>query len=98
MSFLNLEDKLILVAGGGGGIGSHVAQILGQCAARVAIADLNIQNAKAIAGEISQTGTSAAAYHLDVSSEQSTAKNSRKHAFARFHCSSPFTPTVMSVK
>jgi len=73
MSFLNLENKLILIAGGGGGIGSIVAHILGQCAARVAIADLNLENAKTITREIAQTGTITAAYHLDVSSEQSTA-------------------------
>jgi 2-hydroxycyclohexanecarboxyl-CoA dehydrogenase len=76
MSFLNLAQKMIVVAGGSGGIGQEIVRILAANNARVIIADLNLAEAKRVANEISASTVSPALeapipYECDISSDMS---------------------------
>jgi NAD(P)-dependent dehydrogenase (short-subunit alcohol dehydrogenase family) len=73
-SFLGLEHKTVLVAGGGGGIGTEIARTLAECQARVLIADMNSERAHAVSNELARSGASTSAYQLDVTSDTSIAQ------------------------
>ena len=62
----NVEGKHILITGGGSGIGAASARILSERGAVVGIADLNEDNAKALAEEIIAAGGKAYAVTVDV--------------------------------
>lgn len=64
-----VQDKVIVVTGAGQGIGRAFARRLAEEGARVVVADLNRDNAIAVAAEI---GDTALAAEVDVSNEQST--------------------------
>jgi meso-butanediol dehydrogenase / (S,S)-butanediol dehydrogenase / diacetyl reductase len=64
-----VEGKSIIVTGGGRGIGAEIARDLARNGAKVCIADLNEEAAKAVAKSI---GASAIAVTVDVSSRDST--------------------------
>ncbi|MGA1199941.1 MAG: SDR family NAD(P)-dependent oxidoreductase, partial [Candidatus Latescibacterota bacterium] len=64
----NLANRTAIVTGSAQGIGKAIAQRLAKAGATVAIADLNLENAKKTAQEI---GNNAIAIHLDVSNAQS---------------------------
>ncbi|MFN5064107.1 MAG: SDR family oxidoreductase [Pseudomonadota bacterium] len=86
MSFLNLAQKMIVVAGGSGGIGQEIVRILAANNARVIIADLNLAEAKRVANEISASTVSPALeapipYECDISSDMSV--DSLYHNIAR---------------
>lgn len=61
------EHKTVLITGAGAGIGRAAAEIFANQGARVAVADINRQNADETAGAIRQAGGEAAAFEVDVS-------------------------------
>jgi NAD(P)-dependent dehydrogenase (short-subunit alcohol dehydrogenase family) len=68
-----LDDKVVLLSGGASGIGRATAILVAQEGASVAIGDVALQEAQAIAEDIATTGGQALAAHCDVRSEESVA-------------------------
>ncbi|WP_298293133.1 3-hydroxybutyrate dehydrogenase [Thiomonas sp.] len=66
---LSLKDKTALVTGAASGIGRHIAQTYAQAGAKVAIADLNLDAARATAQAINQAGGTAMGVAMDVTDE-----------------------------
>jgi len=64
-----LGGRLALVTGAGQGNGKAIAQGLAKAGARVVVTDLNEGNAQAVAAHIRSEGGEAAAYRLDVTSQ-----------------------------
>jgi len=64
---VNLDGAGAIVAGGASGLGAATARLLAQNGARVAIADLNEENAQALADEL---GGPAVAFKADVTNEE----------------------------
>lgn len=71
MSFLNIAKKLILVAGGSGGIGQEIVRILAANGAHALIADRDVNNAQELARELTTADFTPSAYECDVSSDTS---------------------------
>jgi NAD(P)-dependent dehydrogenase (short-subunit alcohol dehydrogenase family) len=69
-----LMGKTALVTGGGQGNGRAIAKGLAKAGAKVIVTDLNEDNAKNVAQEITQSGGSATAYRLDVTSAEQCAE------------------------
>ena len=68
--YLNLKDKVCIVTGGASGIGKAIAIRYVEGGAKVAIADLNLDDAKATAKELSEKGPGTAmAVEMDVTNE-----------------------------
>lgn len=61
-----LHGTIVLITGGAGGIGSATALLLAQRGASVAIADIQVSAAQAVAQRIMQDGGNAKAYGVDV--------------------------------
>jgi 3-oxoacyl-[acyl-carrier protein] reductase len=68
---MRLKDKVALVTGGGQGIGMTTALTFAREGARVAVADINISAATAVAAEITRADGQAKAVFLDVSRAES---------------------------
>ena len=68
---MEFEGKVGIVTGAGQGIGRGIALKLAQMGAHVAIADLNLETATAVAGEVKTLGRQAMAIETDVSSSTS---------------------------
>ena len=66
---MRLRDKIAIVTGAASGIGKHIGTRFAQEGARVAIADLNLNGAQEVAGEITRGGGVAMAVALDVTDE-----------------------------
>jgi len=66
---MKLEQKIIIVTGGAGGIGSAMCRLFSARGAKVVVSDLNAEAAKAVADEIGGFGV-----QCDVSDEQSIIK------------------------
>lgn len=66
---MSLQDKSIIVTGGGSGIGAEVAKKLGAAGARVTIADVNATGAGSVVEHIEASGGRAQFVHTDVSDE-----------------------------
>ena len=64
-----LKDKIAFVTGAASGIGKAIAEIYAREGARVAIADMNIAAAQAVADELKGRGASAMAVAADVTDE-----------------------------
>jgi NAD(P)-dependent dehydrogenase (short-subunit alcohol dehydrogenase family) len=56
-----LQDKVAIVTGGGGGIGRATALMMAREGARVVVADLNLDAARDVTGQIEAAGGRAAA-------------------------------------
>lgn len=61
-----IAGKAAVVTGGGSGIGMGLAQELARQGARVAVADIKLENAEKVAGAIRAHGGEAVALHVDV--------------------------------
>jgi NAD(P)-dependent dehydrogenase (short-subunit alcohol dehydrogenase family) len=71
MSFLNLENRVVVIAGAAGGIGSEIARVLIQNGARVALADLNLEAAMHLAQSLGADTDVASGYSLNLLSDDS---------------------------
>jgi 3-oxoacyl-[acyl-carrier protein] reductase len=68
----SFEGKVAIVTGAGGGIGEGYAKALAATGARVVIAEIDDEQARRVADEITTAGGTALAVKTDVSSEEST--------------------------
>jgi len=66
-----LEDKIAIVTGAGGGIGSATAELLAARGARVVLADIRTQSAERAAAAVELAGGTALPVFLDLSREDS---------------------------
>lgn len=66
MSKLKLSDKVAIVTGGAGGIGSAIAKIYAEAGAKVVIASRNRANLDRVADEIRTPGTEVLATATDI--------------------------------
>ncbi|HET6965330.1 MAG TPA: SDR family oxidoreductase [Acidimicrobiales bacterium] len=66
-----LDGKAVLMAGGAGGIGSATSARLGAEGVRVAVGDLDLAAAEAVATDINRSGGEAFAIRLDIGDEDS---------------------------
>lgn len=67
---MKLKGKTALVAGGGRGIGRCIALALAREGAQIAVADLLVENAEAVRGEIKGMGVNALACQVDLTKRQ----------------------------
>ena len=67
---MGFTDKTVLVTGAGSGIGRAAAELFGQRGARVAVGDINADNAEATAQGIRQAGGEAMAVAIDVTQRE----------------------------
>ena len=65
-----LNGQVCVVTGAASGIGKRIAEVYPQAGAKVVIADLKLEAAEAVAGEIRQAGGEALAVAMDVTDEQ----------------------------
>ncbi len=65
------DGAICLVTGGGGGIGAGTARLLAAEGAHVIVADLSLERAQEVAGEIRAMGFKASAHGVDVTSKES---------------------------
>ncbi len=66
---MRLDGKVAIVTGAASGIGKRIAQIYAQQGAAVAIADLNLAGASAVANELVDAGCKAIGVAMDVTDE-----------------------------
>jgi 3-hydroxybutyrate dehydrogenase len=67
---MQLKDKTAIVTGAASGIGKEIARQFVRQGARVAIADLSLDAARAAADEINASGSSTLAVQMDVTNEE----------------------------
>lgn len=63
---MRLEDKVVLLCGAGG-LGNEIARGLADAGAKLAIADVNLESARALAGSLREAGHRAVEIALDIS-------------------------------
>ena len=68
-----IDNKVAIVTGGGGGIGGAIVQRFAREGAKLAVADINRDNAEARVNEVSGRGGDAIAIAADVTNKQSVA-------------------------
>ena len=68
-NLFSLQGKVAIVTGGGNGIGKGSAQILAAAGAAVAVSDLKLADAEAVAAEIRQSGGKAVAVECNVTDD-----------------------------
>jgi 3-hydroxybutyrate dehydrogenase len=67
---MNIQDKVAVVTGAASGIGKQIATVYFQNGAKVVIADLNLEQAQAVATELDPSGQRAIAVAMDVTNEE----------------------------
>lgn len=67
---MNMQDKVAVVTGAASGIGKEIAQTYFAHGAKVAIADLNLDAAQAVAREFDPSGERVLAVAMDVTNEE----------------------------
>ncbi|MEE8472167.1 MAG: glucose 1-dehydrogenase [Dehalococcoidia bacterium] len=67
---MRLKDRVAIVTGAAGGIGRAIALKLAQEGANIAVADMNLEGATGVAGEVKSLGREALAVKTDVSDHQ----------------------------
>ena len=70
----DIEGRAAVVTGGGSGIGMGLAKALARQGARVAVADIVLDNARRVVAEIAAAGGTALALHCDVCERDSIAR------------------------
>lgn len=68
---MKLKDKVAIITGGAGSIGQAICRQLAGEGAVIAVVDLNIEQAQAVAHQIMQSGAQAIAVQVDVRDRQS---------------------------
>lgn len=66
-----IKDKVVIVTGGGGGIGSALCRRFGEAGAQVAVFDINKDAAGTVAAGIRDAGGRAQAFAVDLTSQDS---------------------------
>ncbi|MCW1969015.1 MAG: 2-hydroxycyclohexanecarboxyl-CoA dehydrogenase [Anaerolineae bacterium] len=66
-----LTNKVVIVTGGAGGIGSAICRRFAEEGAIVAVLDINLQAAQDLAGQIEQNGGKASAFTVDLADQNS---------------------------
>lgn len=77
---VDLHDKVVIITGAGGAIGSVMADIFAENGAKVAICDLNRENAEKVAAGIVEKGFEAKAYKFDVTDAEKLKDDVKKIA------------------
>ena len=67
---MRLRDKVAIVAGGASGMGEAVASLFAKEGATVAIGDIDLEKATAVASHIHHSVHKAQAFRVDVTNEQ----------------------------
>jgi NAD(P)-dependent dehydrogenase (short-subunit alcohol dehydrogenase family) len=69
MNFASFQDRIMVIAGGGSGIGRETALAFARRGAEVVVSDLNLDSAKHTAAVIDEADGTAHAYQRDVAGE-----------------------------
>jgi NAD(P)-dependent dehydrogenase (short-subunit alcohol dehydrogenase family) len=75
---MKLKGKVALIAGGGQGIGEGISLCLAEEGADITVADINIENAKKVAGKAEAMGRKALAISADLTEEEEAQKAVRE--------------------
>ncbi|WP_020500468.1 SDR family NAD(P)-dependent oxidoreductase [Sciscionella marina] len=67
---IDLDDKVVLITGGGGGLGAAHARVLADSGARVVLADLAAGAAESAAARLNEAGSAALGLGLDVTDRE----------------------------
>ena len=65
-----LQNKTVIVTGGGGGIGGATCRRFGESGSRVAVFDINLESAAKTAADITQAGGVAQAFRCDITDHE----------------------------
>ena len=65
-----LQNKTVIVTGGGGGIGGATCRRFGEAGSRVAVFDINLESAAKTAADITQAGGVAQAFRCDITDHE----------------------------